>query len=142
MRRDRAFGVAIAVAAALGVVLAAGEQVPATYGYLLFTPSGALSPSAPATAEDLLIRSCDPSPEGLEVTGSVRVLDAPVEIAVTPYDPTEAGVRVGVAFAEHAQLSPGAMPGDFHLVIPWATPTSRFTLPHGGSSAGISCPTG
>jgi hypothetical protein len=117
--------VVIALAGAI-VFLSTESQDSRIYGYLLFSP--ATSVPSGAGEGTLRIDECRMTPKGLYVQGYVAPGDPPVEIGVAPADPTSAGLRVGVAFAAHAQRSAGMVPGDFRVVVPWATRDSRFAI--------------
>ena len=141
MRRWTGAGALLAVAAgAAGVAIGSGDQVPESYGYLLFTPTDVAEAPTAMRTDGVRIDSCRDTPKGLEVRGHAVLGPAPVQIGVTPADPTGAGLRIGVALAAHVPLWAGAVPGDFQVVIPWATTQSQFAaltaqdLPSSGPS--------
>ena len=116
---------ALAVAAAIGWGSASS---PTADGYILFSPPTGASPLLPVGENDVRLDECEVTFEGLRVRGHVSIEQPPVQILVTPAAPPGAGVRVGASLAAQVPQFAGAVQGDFEVVIPWATPDSRFLV--------------
>ncbi len=106
-------------------------------GQWVFIPvanvSSALSrPDGPV----VLIQSCEASTLGLRVAGRVDPAFEPGPIMVSGGDPSSPGIRVGAAEAANARLLPGAVVGDFVVVLPWAGKRSVFAVAASESGAG------
>ena len=149
MKRGVVVVVSIGVACGLSLGFAS-QRSAGSAGQVAFVPgrTQAVTSAVQGSASSnlgtwaLAIGECAEGPEGLKVNGRV---DGPaggaVTVVVSGGDPEGPGVRTGRDFAAHARPDE-ALPGDFRVVLPWATMRSTFSLvgDRGDSGVPLGCP--
>lgn len=116
-----------ALAVAIGIGWGSTDS-PQADGFILFQPPTGASPLVPIGEPGIRIDACEADPAGLKVRGRVEPGRPPIQVLATPEAPPGSGLRVGVTLAAQVPQFPGAVPGDFEVVIPWATTGSRFLV--------------
>jgi hypothetical protein len=94
---------------------------------------GPVESTADHLGGSVILAACVKTAEGLRVTGRVVSEDEVAVVVVSPGEEGRAGRAVGLAEAVSSSRFPGAAPGDFELVLGWASQSSTFAVVDGAS---------